>query len=334
MYNIVNQLRKVKIAEITQSLQYLFATKQDFMGKISSGVVHSQNFLKMNRLTAVFVLMFFAISAVAQSIAPHGGCYRLKKILPLAGRQGIAADENYYYNSGSTALYKYDKDGNLLAKNENPFAGLKKAANHFGDIDVFDGKIYTGIEWFVDGVGKDIQIATYDAGTLEFNQSLDFDPSSGQMEVCGIAVDKARNMAWMADWVNGAYIYRYDLTTGKYHGKVHLRPVPQYQQGLFCVDGKILISADDGDADFHETDNIYIADVSDLGKTAAYVSLFKEMKEFKRAGEIEGLAIDPTNDDLLVLMNRGSRIVLGMVKGFYDGYSEELHELYIYERVK
>lgn len=285
-------------------------------------------------VTVAMAALLSPLCAGAQSLAPHGAHYRLKKILPVAGRQGIAVDENHYYVSGSTALYKYDKEGNLLAKNENPFKGLDKAANHFGDIDIHNGRLYAGIEWFVDGVGKDIQIATYDAETLEFEESLDFEPSSGQSEVCGIAIDRVRNMAWMADWVNGTYIYRYDLTTGKYHGKVHLRPVPQYQQGLFYADGKILISADDGDADLHETDNLYIADVSDPGKTAAYVRHYKEMKEFIRAGEIEGLSVDPVNDDLLVLMNRGSRIVLGMMKGLYEGYSEELHELYIYERVR
>lgn len=290
----------------------------------------------MKKLTTLFALaaMLFSLSMSAQSLAPCGDSYRLKKILPVAGRQGIAVDRDYYYVSSSTALYKYDKEGNLVAKNEDPFKGLAKPANHFGDIDVHDGKIYTGIEWFIDGVGKDIQIAIYDAETLKYVKSINFDPESGQVEVCGLTVDPERNMAWMADWVNGTYIYRYDLTTGNYDGKVHLRPAPQYQQGIFYVDGKMLISADDGDADFHETDNIYVADVSNPGATAAYVKLFKEMKEFKRAGEIEGLSIDPTNDDFLVLMNRGSRIVLGMVKGFYPGYTEELHELYIYERVK
>ena len=37
---------------------------------------------------------------------------------------------------------------------------------------------------------------------------------------------------------------------------------------------------------------------------------------------------------LLVLSNRGSRIVLGMVRGFYPGYDSELHEVYVYEKVK
>lgn len=39
-------------------------------------------------------------------------------------------------------------------------------------------------------------------------------------------------------------------------------------------------------------------------------------------------------DELLVLSNRGSRIVLGMVRGFYPGYDSELHEVYVYEKVK
>lgn len=39
----------------------------------------------------------------------------------------------------------------------------------------------------------------------------------------------------------------------------YARPDPQYTQDIFCIDGKVLISADDGDADFDETDNIYIA---------------------------------------------------------------------------
>ena len=42
----------------------------------------------------------------------------------------------------------------------------------------------------------------------------------------------------------------------------------------------------------------------------------------------------PQTDELLVLANRGSRIVLGMVKGFYPGYDKELHEVYVFEKVK
>jgi outer membrane protein assembly factor BamB len=278
--------------------------------------------------------MLLSITLSAQQGSPAGEKYRLKKIIPVEGRQGIASDENYYYVSSSVALYKYDKTGKLLKKTDNAFKGFQKEVNHFGDIDVYNGELFTGVEWFVDGVGKNIQVAVYDANTLEYKYSIDFDPESGQTEVSGITIDRERNMVWMTDWVNGTHIYRYDLTTKKYSGKVHLQPGPQYQQGIFYKDGKVYISSDDGDADFFEPDNIYVANVSDLGKTYAPVTNFKVCKEFIRAGEIEGLSIDPVTGDLLVLSNRGSRIVLGMVKGFYDGYTTELHELYVYEKIK
>ena len=58
--------------------------------------------------------------------------------------------------------------------------------------------------------------------------------------------------------------------------------------------------------------------------------------DFRRSGEIEGLSIDPVNDDLVVLNNRGTLIVLGMSQGPFkeEGYTGEIHELYIYEKVK
>ena len=60
------------------------------------------------------------------------------------------------------------------------------------------------------------------------------------------------------------------------------------------------------------------------------------MKDFRRAGEIEGLTIDPVTDDLLVLNNRGTQIILGMSQGPFkdEGYTKEIHEVYIYEKVR
>ena len=40
--------------------------------------------------------------------------YVLKDVLEVAGRQGVATDGSFYYVSGSTALYKYDMEGNLI----------------------------------------------------------------------------------------------------------------------------------------------------------------------------------------------------------------------------
>ena len=69
---------------------------------------------------------------------------------------------------------------------------------------------------------------------------------------------------------------------------------------------------------------------------AGRLDLFREMGDFRRAGEIEGLSIDPTNDDLVVLNNRGNQILLGMPIGPFveEGYTGEVHELYVYEKIK
>jgi len=261
--------------------------------------------------------------------ATVGERFRLRRVFEVAGRQGIATDGERYYVSGSTALYVYSKEGKLLMANESPFEALGKPANHIGDISVHGGELYAGIEHFMDGRGRDIQIAVYDAATLEYRRSIPWEPASGQVEVSGVAVDAASGAVWMTDWVNGTYVYRYDLASGKYTGKLHLRPVPQWQQGIAAFQGRLYITADDGDAEEDEADNMWsVPAVPDA--TAVFVRHEKLFTEFRRAGEIEGLDFDRTRNELLVLSNRGARIVLGMPRGFYPGYDREIHEVYVF----
>jgi len=248
------------------------------------------------------------------------------------GRQGIASDGNYYYVSGSKALYKYDKNGKLLLANEMPFEGYPIASNHIGGIDVFNGELFVSAENFMDGVGKDIQIAIHDADTLKLKRTFKFEPSSGQEEVSAICVDTDKRTVWMTSWVgeeSGRYLYEYELDSGKYLRKVHMQPVPQWLQGIHYWKGSLFVTADDGTADLDEPDNLYRVDVSE--KSYAPVVREKTFLDVKRQGEIEGSAVDPKTGELLVLFNRGSRIVLGMVKGFYPGYDREISEVYRYK---
>ena len=315
-----------------------------------------------------FLFLAIGAGAAAQHIGEE---YQLKTIIPVDGRQGIAIDENYYYVSDTKALLKYDKEGNLVARNDAPFRH-PDIANHFGDIDIYNGEIYCGIEKFEYGRGFNIAISVYDANTLEWKRDLPWTPESGQVEVSGIAVDRDKNMVWMSDWVDSRYAYAYDLVTGHYYTKIQLAPTPYWCQGIFIADGKMILSADDGESMYNLPDNLYIVDISEVpytglkdgeepvrdtpfsialdedgnplmrkGKVAGgamkgRVKHFREMSDFKRAGEIEGLAIDPVNDDLVVLNNRGTYIVLGMSQGAIEdeGYTGEVHELYIYKKIK
>ncbi|ACN16317.1 hypothetical protein HRM2_32380 [Desulforapulum autotrophicum HRM2] len=261
--------------------------------------------------------------------------YRLAKVIQVPGRQGITTDGTYYYVSDSRALYKCDKNGNVALENKKPFKTFPKDAvcNHIGDIDYYNGELYIGAEEFKDGRGFNIQIAIFDAETLEYKRSIPFDEASGQIEVCAITVDPLRKVAWMADWCNGRYLYQYDLTTGTYIGKMHLQPVPQYQQGIYYYNYNLLITADDGDANYWEPDHMYRVN-ADPAATCGLVQLEKVFSEFTRTGEIEGLCVDPTTEQLLVLFNRGTKVVEGMPVGFYTGYTKEVHEVYIYDIVK
>lgn len=322
----------------------------------------------MKKLIILILLALTAYSAQAQHV---GRKYRLKKVIEVKGRQGIAIDKEYYYVSSTTAIYKYDKEGNLVAENTQPFRN-PDLANHFGDIDIYNDEIYCGLEKFEYGRGFNIAISVYDAETLEWKRDLPWKPESGQVEVSGICIDRQKKLVWMCDWVDSRYVYAYDLQTGEYHSKMQCRPTPYWTQGIFIADGKMLFASDDGEAMWNIPDNIYVADVSDVpytgltdgeevvketpfsvkldkdgkpvmsrGKVAAgakagRLELLREMSDFRRAGEIEGLSIDPENDDLVVLNNRGTQIVLGMSQRpiTEEGYDREIHELYIYKKIR
>lgn len=288
-----------------------------------------------NRFAGILLALWFATGCAAPlqpdaaASDPGEVSYQLIRVFEVEGRQGIATDGERYYVSGSTAFYVYSKDGELIAKNEEPFVDLEKPANHIGDISVHNGELFAGIEWFVDGRGQDIQIAVYDAETLQYKKSVFWEPDSGQVEVSALAVDAANGLVWMTDWVNGTYVYRYDLATDTYAGKLHLRPVPQWQQGIAAYDGSLFITADDGDAEDDEADNLWKVP-ADSTATAAYVTHVKAFDDFRRVGEIEGIAFDREAGEMLVLANRGKRIVLGMPTGLYPGYEREIHEIYVY----
>ena len=258
--------------------------------------------------------------------------YKLSEVVEVDGRQGIAYEDNKYYVSGSTTLSVYDNNLKKIKSTDNPFEGFKDEVNHIGDIDVYNHEIYAGVEYFMDGEAKNIQVAIYDANTLELKKTYNFDSSSGQNEVSGIAIDPDTKSIWMCSWADGEsgrYLYRYDLESGKYLGKYHLQAPPQWIQGIAYLDGYIYITADDGTADLGEADHIYRVKV-DLDKTTMQVLLERTLDDVILQGEIEGLSFDKNNNRLLVSYNRGAQIVLGMPKGFYVGYDKELHNIYMY----
>ena len=295
--------------------------------------------MKSSKLILILNCLFLTGTSYAQSCqVPENRAlpkydYKLNHVMEVAGRQGVTTDGKFYYVSGSTTLAKYDLNGKLIQENKEPFKGYQKEVNHIGDIDIYNNELYISSEWFMDGVGKNIQIAIHDPETLAFKRAVDFNPESGQLEVSGIAIDKVNRSVWMASWVgeeSGRYLYEYDLDSGKYKRKVHLQPVPQWIQGVFAYEGKLYVTADDGTADEKEHDHLYRVDISDKNNEGRVV-LERTLNDVKDYGEIEGLAINPDKKQMIIHANRGKQIVLGMPKGFYPGYDREISELFIYD---
>ena len=267
------------------------------------------------------------------SNATAASTYKLVEVHPVGGRQGICTEGGHYWVSGSGKLEKYDSNWNLIAENTDPFEGNPLGVNHIGDIDVYNNELYLGVEYFMDGKGKNIQVAVYDGDTLKLKRVFPFRSDTGQQECSGIAVDPDSGTVYMTSWIDdesSEYLYMYDLDTGDYKGKLKMQPAPKWIQGVAYHEGNLYVTSDDGNADDNEPDHMYKVDVSENQETGQ-VSLEKVFDDVIKQGEIEGLSFSEESGQLLLLYNRGARIIAGMPSGFYEGYDEEIHEVFVYD---
>ena len=99
------------------------------------------------------------------SVVNPAHSYELKSSHEVNGRQGVCVENGSYWVSGSKTLAKYDSNWDLISVNDDPFKGYDFEVNHIGDIDVYNNELYIGAEYFMDGVGTNIQIAVYDGNT-------------------------------------------------------------------------------------------------------------------------------------------------------------------------
>ena len=98
-------------------------------------------------ITASVIITVLAMSAC-------GTGYSLESSHEVDGRQGIAWENGRYYVSGSTSLSVYDAEWNRIKTETEPFGSFDAEVNHIGDVDVYKGEIYAGVEYFMDGAGS------------------------------------------------------------------------------------------------------------------------------------------------------------------------------------
>ena len=287
----------------------------------------------MKRLLCTVLLLLFALtlSGCGQA-AKQAKTYTLSAVHEVNGRQGVCVEGGSYWVSGSTTLTKYDSEWNIVAENNDPFKGFALEVNHIGDSDVYQNELYRGVEYCMDGEGKNIQVAVYDGDTLQLKRVFPFRDDTGQLECSGIAVDPDSRTVYLCSWIDdesSAYLYKYDWDTGEYKGNLRMQPTPKWLQGVAYYDGSLYVTCYDGDADEDAPDSMYRIDPK-----SGDVTLERSFDDVTKQGEIEGLSFDRERGQFLLLYNRGARIVLGMPKGFYEGYTEEIHEVFVYKMGK
>ena len=188
------------------------------------------------------------------------GCDRTKRRAPFAEEHDLKYDNYREHEQHPAGLVEADEvndadkrrkrqtHGANQAENREPFTDFELEVNHIGDIDIYNGEIYAGVEYFVDGQGKNIQVAVYDASTLDFKRVFPFSEETGQMECCGIAVDPDSKTVYMASWIDdesSTFLYMYDLESGDFKGKLAMDPAPSWIQGVAYYDGDLYVTYDD-----------------------------------------------------------------------------------------
>lgn len=260
--------------------------------------------------------------------------YTFDSVHLVNGNQGVACENEEYYVCNSDTIFHYDKDWKMVSyyksKFLNCFEGLKISA--LGDIEVYNGEVYRGVEFSISGHLVGIYIAIYDTKTLRLKKFIRLKNNYTKIDSFGITVDKEKNNIWILmcrDDSEDKNLFRYNLDTWEYKEKYYLKYLPQNIKGIAYDDGYIYISSDDGNYDEGKADHLYVCKV-ELNKKLFDVTLEKSFDSQKFQGEIGGLSIDRLNKKIIVCYNRKLPKRLKQLEFDNNSYKRVQFEAYTY----
>lgn len=230
----------------------------------------------------------------------------------LNGKQGIAMDDNFYYISDNDKLIKYDKDWKLIKEIDdvkNYFTNVDNS-HHIGDIEVYDGVIYTVGENFEHSVGGAIEVGLFDIN-LQWMKTLNIYPDEhGLKEVSGITIDISKSLIWISSWCDGdsgQYLYAYSYPNFKFIKKIKTNPWVQKIQGIKYYKGFIFASCDDSEkwsGNKETKDHLYR-----INPKNGHAILEHTLNEFDDNNETEGLTIDSHTGEFLIMQNMSNGLL-------------------------
>jgi hypothetical protein len=189
--------------------------------------------------------------------------------------QGIASDGQNIFFSWRLGLERTDLAYSTQQRNAAaiPAPLALSGDDHFGDLDVLDGTLYTGLEDSKSYAHP--RLALFDKTTLQFQKSYDLPVSLQPDGVPWIAVDKAARLVYTSSWNGAGALHVFDLQ-GALVRQVPLSPAQSRIQGAKVV-GAVMYSAHDVVP--KEIDKIVL-------ETGTVLKLF----EIADTNELEGLA--------------------------------------------
>lgn len=246
-------------------------------------------------------LLGFSAPAVSEP-AKITGKDTMIGISALYAGQGITADENYYYTSGSVFnqksgiglqfIAKWTADGFKKVKvNYSPIPSANKkqyGCGHIGGISYYDGKIYAAVE------GTDYSINfvyVYSADDLSLIETYNVSCNILDDGIPWVAVDGENGLLYCSRWGDTDKLLKFNLSDMSPAGEVALSENISRIQGGEFYNGRLYLSKDNS----HSTDeSILCVDVK-TGKVEPFFNL--TMTNYDN--ESEDLTIYPRKDGSL-----------------------------------
>ena len=214
--------------------------------------------------------------------------------------QGITADGEYFYTSGSltalgvAGLAKWDAETmECVATNANAIPADYKefyGCDHIGGISYYDGKIYAAVE----NKAEDFPLViTYDCETLELIDIFVVEPDNLPDGIPWCAVDAQNGYLYCSPFHDVERILVFDLETMEFSHFIELSRTVTRIQGGEVYNGLLYLSYD---AENSNTDYILTVDV----ETGDVETLCSRTVPSMAGNEAEGVTVFPMDDGSLV----------------------------------
>jgi len=162
-------------------------------------------------------------------------------------KQGYARSGVFNIISDNESLYIRDSQWSVIASDTAVLSALTSVTNHLGDIDVYNGMIYTVANRFSTCADKtNHQIAIYNASTLALTSSRSIS-ASDHTAAAAIAINHRANEIYLGSFCDGANIEIHDLDTLAYSSSLTLSYNVSSIQGIAYKNGYIYAMGTDGD---------------------------------------------------------------------------------------